>query len=596
MTPTQPSFMPHQAPVTKAGTMRGTPFAGRSLVEMLEYRAAVQPEDLAYTFLHEGETPTAQLTWSELAHRSRTVAAALQTLAAPGDRALLLYPPGLDFIAAFFGCLCAGVIAVPVQPPLGGHTAGCIERLNSIATDAQPRCTLTNTELLGRLMNRPRGGNGFGRQMSWTTTDGLSDDLATALRPIEAGREAIALLQYTSGSTACPKGVMVSHGNLLHNLHEAFHLGHAGPDGVSVSWLPVTHDMGLIEGVLQPAFSGCPAYLMSPGAFLQRPGRWLGAISRYGATRSGGPNFAYDLTVSRVSPQERTALDLRSWRTAYNGAEPVRAETMEAFATAYEPAGFDARAFRPCYGLAESTLLVSTGRWSRPRRTAASVSCGRPAPGTRVRIVDPAGGRLCSEGEIGEIQVSGPSVAHGYWRRPLETSETFGDGARPEARWLRTGDLGCLRRGELHVTGRIKDLLIVRGAKHFPQDIERTAERQHEAIRKGAVAAVAVAAGVRGDQIALIVEVDPRRVDADTGERLLADLRQAIAERHGIQLHGIALVTPGTVPKTTSGKLRRFLCRDAWRSDTLAPLARWTTSAGSGPRPAGPQAPGTSRR
>jgi acyl-CoA synthetase (AMP-forming)/AMP-acid ligase II len=594
----------------REASARGIPFVGDSLVEMLEHRAATQPGETAYTFLRDGELPSADITWSGLANASRTVAGWLRTRLAPGDRALLLYPPGLDFIAAFFGCLYAGVLAVPVLPPQGSRSRRGVDRLASIAADAEPRCTLTNTELQLQLARESREGllGTIEIGMPWVATDRLPDDLATAGQPTRANRDSLAFLQYTSGSTARPKGVMVSHGNLLHNLNAAFHLGEHGTHGVSVSWLPVTHDMGLIEGVLQPAFSGCPAYLMSPGAFLQRPARWLKAISTFRATRSGGPNFAYDLAATKVTADDRASLDLRCWRAAYNGAEPIRHDTMAAFVRAYAESGFDATAFRPCYGLAESTLLVSTGRWDTglprrsreetesglPRRSpegaeagakvrgcegeaSATVSCGAPAFGTRVMIVDPAAHTLCRDGEVGEIQVAGESVTLGYWNRPLETAAAFGDsiGGSGE-RWLRTGDLGYLRNGELYVTGRIKDLLIVRGAKHFPQDLERTAELHDPAIRAGSVAAVAVSNGVRGDRIALVAEVDPRLLDPGGADRLIAGLRQSIADAHGIQLHGVALVNPGSMPKTTSGKLQRFLCRDGWLAGALAPLAFWS--------------------
>ncbi len=571
-----------QSPLRGFGGASGIPFSGDSLVEMLRHRATVQPHDIAYTFLRDGEVESNSLTWSELDRASRTIAGWLQTRITPGERALLLYPPGLDFVAAFFGCLYAGVLAVPVLPPQGGRARKGVDRLASIVADAAPRCTLTSTELHQQLAHECRDGllGTIELGTPWVATDRLPLDLADAWSPMAVDRETIALLQYTSGSTALPKGVMVTHGNLLHNLGAAFHLGDTGPASVSVSWLPVTHDMGLIEGVLQPAFSGCPAYLMSPGAFLQRPVRWLRAISTYKATRSGAPNFAYDLAVNRVTQADRATLDLRTWHAAYNGAEPIRHDTMEAFAAAYKGAGFDAAAFRPCYGLAESTLLVSTCRWTPAAPKAAVVSCGRPAPGIRVRIVDPAAHVLCADSEVGEIQVAGESVAMGYWNRPHESSGTFCDCVNGSSeRWLRTGDLGYMSNGELHVTGRIKDLLIVRGAKHFPQDLERTAELQHQAVRTGAVAAVAVANGVRGDRIALVAEVDSRQLDDRDGNQLIADLRQAIAESHGIQLHGVALVSPGMVPRTTSGKLQRFLCREAWINCTLEPLAMWCESA-----------------
>jgi acyl-CoA synthetase (AMP-forming)/AMP-acid ligase II len=552
------------APLTPGARFRGT-----TLIDMLQARAASQPDDVGYTFLADGENPVDELTWSGLDRAARSIAATLQGRLQPGDRALLLYPPGLSFIAGFFGCAYAGVLAVPVMPPQGRSGRGA-DRLTAIIADSGARCILTSSDLRERILEEtdPR--------LPRIATDGIPFERGAAWRHPDVDGATIAFLQYTSGSTAVPRGVMVSHGNVLHNLSAAFDLGETNAQTVSVSWLPVTHDMGLIEGVLQPAFSGCPAYLMSPAAFLQRPVRWLRAIATYRATRTGGPNFAYDIATSRVSAADRDRLDLTTWRVAYNGAEPVRHDTMSAFTDAYASRGFRADAFRPCYGLAESTLLVAAGRWIRARATGNRVLCGRPADGMTVRVVDPVTRAVCGDGEPGEIQVAGPSVAQGYWNRPLESSWAFSveDGRR----WLSTGDLGSLHDGELEVTGRIKDLLIVRGAKHFPQDLERTAERRHPAVRIGGVAAVAVGSHVRGDRIALIAEIDPRQV-TDDGDQLMGELRRAIAEEHGIQLFGVALVPPGTVPKTTSGKLQRFRCRDAWMNDTLGALTSWRETA-----------------
>lgn len=561
---------------------RGTPFEGDSLVEMLEQRAAAQGSETAYVFLHNGESPAASLTWGELAAASRTVASWLRDRVPPGGRALLVYPPGLEFIAGFFGCLYAKVLAVPVPAPLNGKSGGALERLHAIARDAQPGCALTSGDLLRHLSRDVRSATleTMAAGLPWLATDELrSMDAhgaggASTAAELAMHRQDIAFLQYTSGSTARPKGVMVTHGNLLHNLTMAFHLGETNAQSVSVSWLPVTHDMGLIEGVLQPAFSGCPAYLMSPAAFLQRPMRWLQAISRYRATRSGGPNFAYDLAVRRVSDDDRRHLDLHSWRAAYNGAEPIRRETMREFAGAFGPCGFDARAFRPCYGLAEATLLVTSRQWDDTEPDG-PVSCGVPQFGTRVRIVEAATGLPCDDGAIGEIQVQGEGVTAGYWQRPDETAATFVTCGQPAARWLRTGDLGFVRHAHLFVTGRLKDLLIVRGAKHFPQDLERTAEACESRLRPGSVAAITIGHGVRGDRVALVAELGVRGVETADGERIVSDVRQAIAEAHGIQLSGVALVTPGSVPRTTSGKLQRFLCRDAWLHGRLDPLVLW---------------------
>ncbi len=569
MTNHRPKHRPKHRERTSSGDLGREP-SWSSLVDLLQCRADEQPDDHAYTFLDEGEVEGARWTWSELDRKARTVAAWLQGRVTPGDRALLMYPPGLEFIAAFFGCLYAGVVAVPVQPPQKGRAQRGLDRVQAIAASADPAAILTaGDEHSAR--RTPHSALGV--------TDTLDHHLYEHWQPPTVGPETLAFLQFTSGSTSSPKGVMVTHANLLHNLMYGFHVGGTGRHSVSVSWLPVTHDMGLIEGVLQPAFSGSPAYLMSPSSFLQRPARWLNAISDHRAVRSGGPNFAYDLAVGRVSAADRARLDLSCWKAAYNGAEPVRADTMAAFAAAYRGAGFRASAFRPCYGLAEGTLLVSSEPWHEASSDA-HVSCGRPAFGTQVVITDPGSGDECGDGELGEIRVAGPSVTCGYWNDAEETRRVFVTRPGSDQRWLRTGDLGFRRNGRLYVTGRLKDLLIVRGAKHFPQDVERTAEGVHPAIRRGAVTAVAVGAGVRGDHIVVIAETDPRDFAGHANaSELIAAVREAIAEAHGIQLHAVALVAPGVVPKTTSGKPRRYLCRDAWIKGTLQPIAAWSEAA-----------------
>jgi acyl-CoA synthetase (AMP-forming)/AMP-acid ligase II len=557
-----------------------TEFPGDSLVEMLRHRATVQPLDRAYTFLHNGDEESCTVSWSELDRQSRAIAAHLQTRVAPGERALLLYPSGLEFIAAFFGCLYARVVAVPVQMPHGGRADAAEERLRAIADDATPAAVLTTAAGRQRLQAAAP------LAIEWVATDQIHAHVEHDWRAPDVSDGTLAFLQYTSGSTARPRGVMVSHGNLINNMTSAFHLGGTPMGGASVSWLPMTHDMGLIEGVLQPAFSGCPAYLMSPGAFLQRPVRWLKAISRYRAVRSGAPNFAFDLVVERVPVDQREGLALESWSAAYSGAEPIRDDTLRRFSEAFSACGFDGSAFRPSYGLAESTLLVTTCRWQAAAASDGVVSCGHPAADTEVAITDVATSRRCVDGEIGEIRVSGPSVALGYWQRPEETEHTFGgrlDGS--DARWLRTGDLGMCRNGELFVTGRIKDLLIVRGLKHFPQDIERNVERSHRDLRPGAVVAVAVSTSARGDHVAVIAELHAR-VDRDKVDQIIASIRRVVADGHGIQLHGVALVAPGSVPKTPSGKLRRFLCRDAWRAGSLDSCAVWSETGPDVPRPA----------
>ena len=594
-----------------------------SLISMLRHRASHQETCRAYTFLADGETETAAVTYEQLDRRARAIAAALADRGVkPGDRGILLYPPGLDFIAAFFGAIYAGVIAVPCYPPHRLQLARSLPRLTAIATNADPSvvlCTAEVADLFAGATQLP-----LLHAHPWIATDTLGDDAIDTWKEPDVDPSTVAFLQYTSGSTAAPRGVMVTHGNLLHNLAVANHVEENDSDSVSVSWLPVIHDMGLIEGVLEPAYAGYPAYLMSPATFLQRPVRWLRAITKYRATNSGGPNFAYDLCARKVNAEQRSVLDLSSWRVAYNGAEPIRSETLTAFYRTFRDCGFRWKSFYPVYGLAESTLVVTSGRRSyepvfldadasalcrgrideaspagqgcRPVRRVSLVSSGPPTFGTRVLIVNPDTCRRCAPHEIGEIWLSSASVTKGYWRREEETSQTFGamldgDGSGP---YLRTGDLGVLIDGELFVAGRLKDLLIIRGLKHYPQDLELTVERQHPAIRPGCVAVFALEA--HDEHIAVAAELDPRRLDITRtnhpdvlalpsllregkGARAISDLIgsicQGVAEIHGVQLHTVALLKPGALPKTSSGKIRHRACAQALSGGQLAEVVRW---------------------
>ena len=586
----------------------------QSLVDVLRERARGGASDRAFTFLTDGETESVALTYGELDAKARSIAVALSSHGLiPGERALLLYPPGVEFIAAFFGCLYAGIIAVPAYPPQPSQLARTLPRLLSILADADVAIVLCDATV-------SRAGKGMSAHapalvnVPWLSTDRLGTTHADEWKASRVSPDHLAFLQYTSGSTASPRGVMVSHANLLHNLAYARHQGDNGPGTVSVSWLPVIHDMGLIEGVLQPIFAGYPAYLMAPASFLQRPMRWLRAITRYRATNSGAPNFAYDLCVRKVSDEQLDELDLSSWRIAYNGAEPIRRDTLDAFHARFRRVGFRWKAFFPVYGLAESTLLVSTGdRDYEPvvrdvdaghlatghviAATVAAarkslVSSGPHGCGTRVLIVDPMTTTPCADGEIGEIWVSSPSVARGYWRRDIESEATFrarlADGTGP---FLRTGDLGAMIDGELFVTGRAKDVIVIRGYKYYPQDIELTAERQHPAIRGGCSVAFALDSG-DGESVGLAIELDPRQlsVDQEGRERAFGEImdtvRAAVATEHGVNLSLVAIVPVGGVPKTSSGKLRRSVCRDALIDGSLGEVARWTAVGGIGSRPA----------
>lgn len=580
--------------------MRSRLEATRSMVDLLRARAAAQPGASAYTFLDDGEREGACIDWRQLDLRSRAIAAAIAERVPPGARVLVMCLSSLEFVPAFFGVLYAGCAAVPTYPPSGARTDRTVARLRGMIADSGISLVLTASGLCARaamletVVPELAGA-------AWLDVDAIPDAAAESFRDPHCTGGSLALLQYTSGSTAAPRGVMVSHGNLLHNLaHSASLAGHAATS-VSLSWLPVNHDMGLIDGVLQPVFSGYHAYLMSPGAFLQRPARWLQAMSRLRVTHSGGPNFAYDLCVRRVSDSDRQGLDLGSWRVAFNGSEPVRRATLESFQRAFGPCGFRWESFRPAYGLAESTLLVTSTRAGEPPHcldvdaAALARNIVRPASEggakslvaagtldgtTRVAIVDPALRTPCTPDVIGEIWVAGPSVARGYWNHPVVSADTFGafttDGDGP---FLRTGDLGFLRDGRLFVTGRLKDMLIVRGLKHYPHDLEVTAEQSHAALRPGCCAAFAVECNGE-ERIALVAEIEPRPVAGASSQGaditpVIPAVRRAIADSHHISLAAVALVPAGSLPKTTSGKLQRYLCRDAFTGGALPILAAW---------------------
>jgi amino acid adenylation domain-containing protein len=562
-----------------------------SLNDVLQLRAQRQPERPVYRFLHDGDTEQGALTYAELDQEARRIATLLLQRARPGDRALLLYAPGLEFITAFFGCLYAGVIAVPAYPPPRKPRDRALERIQAIARSAEPALALTCADELAAIEQRyqldtllPGAG--------WLATDRPAQDDACAtadLRP--ATPDTVAFLQYTSGSTATPKGVIVTHGQILHNeavIQRGF--GH-DESTVVVGWLPLYHDMGLIGNLIQPLFVGGQSILMPPVAFLQQPARWLRAITRYRATTSGGPNFAFDLCTQKIPPDERALLDLTSWRVAFNGAEPVRARTLERFADAFEGCGFRRAAFYPCYGLAEATLMVSGGapdapplvadfdsqalaeRRARPGRpggpSSSLVGCGAPLLGHQARIVAPDSRRACAEGEIGEIWVAGPSVAGGYWGQPAETERTFQ--ARladaPEQTYLRTGDLGFWHAGQLFIAGRLKDQIIIRGRNYYPAELEQTAERSHPALRQGACAAFAIDIDDQ-ERLAIAIEVDRHYQRYDLRE-VAAAVRQAVAHDHEIQAHTVVLLRPASIPKTSSGKIQRYACREALRAGTL---------------------------
>ena len=559
----------------------------RSMIDMLRDRAAAGGDKTAVTFLDNGEREGGQLSWLSLDQQSRAIGAAVEAAVDTGARVLILLPPGVEFVPAFFGVLYAGAIALPAYPPSGAREDRATARLRGMIVDAGVTLVLSSADVRARAT----GLESLIPELAsvpWLNLEDVDPDGAEGWRIPRIHTESIALLQYTSGSTSTPRGVMVTHSNLMENLALGERL--AGYDSMSVgaSWLPVNHDMGLINGVLQPVYTGFPSFLMPPAAFLQRPLRWLQAVSRFGVTHSGGPNFAYDLCVRRISEEERSSLDLSTWRVAYNGSEPVRRQTLETFHRTFATCGLQWSALRPAYGLAESTLLVTSSPedgavFTETAEGRALVSSG-VASQSRLRIVDPLTRVSLRDGAVGEIWVSGPSVARGYWNKPRESAATFQafTADTNEGPFLRTGDLGCVIDGRLFVSGRIKDVLIVRGVKHYPQDIEATVERAHPALRPGCCAAFSIE---RDDEerVIVIAEAEPRRlVDEEEQQRALSAIRRSVAERHQVTPGTIVIVAAGTLPKTTSGKLQRFLCRDGFRAREFSVLAEWSAAEGGG--------------
>lgn len=560
-----------------------------TLVDLLRYRVISQANQTAYTFLVDGETEEVSITYQELEQRARSIAAHLQFLGISGERALLLYQPNLEFIAAFLGCLYAGVIAVPVYPPQRQQR---MTLLQAIAASAQATIALTTIPILARIKQ------GFSEapelaNLHCIATDNIASNLAENWQAPTFFESTLAFLQYTSGSTGTPKGVMVSHGNLLHNermIQIAF--GHTEKT-IVLGWLPFHHDMGLIGNVLQPLYLGRPCILMSPMAFMQKPFRWLQAISRYKATTSGGPNFAYDLCVRKITLEQQETFDLSSWEVAFNGAEPIRAETLERFAATFAPCGFRPQAFYPCYGMAETTLIVSgalkanlpilntvqeealeknrvvSANKGEPR-SRTLVGCGKTLEDQQIVIANPKTLNRCAVGEIGEIWVSGKSVAQGYWNRPEQTADTFHAylADTKEGPFLRTGDLGFLQDGELYLTGRLKDLIIIRGRNYCPNDIELTVEQSNPSLRPTSSAAFVVEKDEE-EQVVVIQEVERQFLRRLNINQVIIDIRKAVLQQHELRVHNVVLVKTCSIPKTSSGKIQRHACRDAFLNGKL---------------------------
>ncbi|HEY6802663.1 MAG TPA: amino acid adenylation domain-containing protein [Pyrinomonadaceae bacterium] len=555
-----------------------------TLIDLLRLRSFNEPKLTAYRFLAGAENET-DVTYGELDLRARAVATLLESRNLTGERVLLLYPPGLDFISAFFGCLYAGTVAVPASLP---RTKRGLARLRTIIDDAEAAGVLTTQQVFSRLESLKDSD----ASLEWLTTDSVATDFATDWREPLLNSDDLAYLQYTSGSTATPKGVMITHGNVLDN-SAYIRLGFEhGPQSVSLSWLPHFHDMGLVDGIIQPLYSGFTGLLMPPTTLLQNPARWLQAISRYEVTHSGGPNFAYDLCVRRIDEAARASLDLSSWSVAYNGAEPVRHETIERFSATFASCGFRRESFYPAYGLAEATLKVTGGKRScgprfctvetsalaqhRVVKTSGPgsrtlVGCGRAAEGTEIVIVDPESFARCAPDEVGEVWVAGPGVAAGYWNRPDKTAQTFQARLDGGKRFLRTGDLGFVLDDELYIAGRLKDLVIIRGRNHYPQDIESV-------MRQGNGDGAAFSLEIDGEERLVVVQEIESRLKTEV-TAIIDTIRATIAEEFEIQPAAVVLIKSGTLPKTSSGKVRRAACREDFLTDRLRVIAEWRVAA-----------------
>lgn len=583
-------------------------FDQSNLVKLVHFRAAVQADDTAFIYLEDGvggEGAELRLTYKELDRRCRAVGAWLQKNHYSGKRILLLYPPGLEFIIAFFGCLYAGATAVPVYPPRRNRS---MLRIQAVSASAEASLALTTTDVFARVRELIDETPDL-KKIAWSTTDHIPEGIEEDWADPEIGADDLAFLQYTSGSTGTPKGVMISHGNMLHNsLLISTGFEHTRSNS-GVFWLPSYHDMGLIGGIIQPVYCGRPNVIMSPLSFLLKPYRWLAAISKYRATTSGGPNFAYDICVRQIRDELLETLDLSCWQIAFNGAEPVQGDTLEKFARKFERCGFRYEAFYPCFGLAEGTLIVTGGIKNLPPvvktvdadslaagsvvgaipgtdRVRQLVSSGRVILDQRVAIVDPETRLECPDNKVGEIWTSSPSVAKGYWKNPKATAETFEAfiADTQEGPFMRTGDLGFMSEGELFVTGRIKDLIIIRGVNLYPQDIEATAQRVAPNLLRPNAGGAFMVGEDRDEKLVLVQEVE-RRFRPGDETTIFSEIRKGIAIEHEVPIDSIVLVRTGTIPKTSSGKIQRHSCRDEYLANTLTVMARWSINDESNDQP-----------
>lgn len=568
-----------------------------NIVEILQQRAISQGEDTAYIFLKDGENKEIILTYQELETKAKAIALSLQEVVDYGSRALLVYPysGGLEFITAFFGCLYAGVVAVPCHPPKNRLTT---VEIQTRIVSAGAEVVLTESSLFSKLKTQlSEWGYAW---LHCLNTDKINQTQTDSWTAPKINADTLAFLQYTSGSTGEPKGVMITHGCLIQNqemLKQAF--GHT-QDLVGVGWLPLFHDMGLIGNVIQPVYMGAFCVMISPVSFVQKPIRWLQAISKYKATTSGAPNFAYDLLCDRVTEEQAAQLDLSSWSVAFCGAEPVQTATMELFSRKFASCGFKLTAFYPCYGMAEATLMITGGDKaksptvkyldkialeenkvviadkSQPGITTI-VSAGYPWLDGKIAIVDPDSLKECAASEIGEIWFSSLSVGQGYWQLPAKTQETFQASLNSQGKYLRTGDLGFIDNGELYITGRLNDVLVFWGLNHYPQHIEQTVEQCHPGLKPNCSAAFSIEVEGKA-RLVVAQEIERTYRQSLVMDEVVAAIRWQVFQEHFIDIYGIVLLKPGRIPKTSSGKVQRSACKAMFLDGSLEVWSQWYLS------------------
>ena len=574
-----------------------------TIIDVLLERSTDRPYQTAYNFLADGENESGSITYQELDLQAKAIAVKLLTKVKPGDRALLVYPytAGLEFIACFLGCLYAGVIAVTDYPR---QHIKSLNQYQDRIDDSQAAIVLTTREFADRVKGQLVSNPGIAlklKALPWIASDEVEKDLSQQWQMPKISSDTLAFLQYTSGSTGQPKGVMVTHGNVLHNSEVIYKSFAHHPQSKILMWLPMFHDMGLIGGVMQPLYTGLPAVLMSPIALAQNPFLWLQALSKYQITTSGGPNFAYDLLCQKVTDEQRSSLDLSHWEVAFTGAEPVRAKTIEQFAELYAPCGFKKEAFYPCYGMAEATLFITGIDASQSPnvvyldKTAltqdkvvaiapeypnakAVVSCGHTWLGDEIIIVNPDKVQ-CASDEVGEIWAVGAGIGKGYWQREEQTEATFRAtlANNPDKTYLRTGDLGFIQDGELYITGRIKDMMILWGRNHYPQHIEETVESCHPALRPNHGAAFSI--DVNGEeQLVIAHEINRTNLRKLNAEEVIGAIRLAVGEQNLANVFAVALLKTGSIPKTSSGKIQRRACQSMFLDGSLNTVAQWQQS------------------